>query len=248
MKKVALIFAALVLLLPLAASAQSVIVEDGFISLGEWVPGHGDWLTRGGMLIQRDTDTGLARIDRPLPQDGEFEIAFTVRYEAGGFDSPEDLANNQLHAGFGIHVGVEDPALGMMAWGAGESYLLWLNLDTRTGTARDYPQHLGFRGQVYESESNTAMDLSDMNVDIQAALAGIGVEMAISDLEQFLVTSVPMKIRVNTDTGRIMVMDPTNTSMWFWFDVDPDALDGDYISLRTNGLALRFFDFTVTEL
>lgn len=248
MKKVALILGALLLLLPLAASAQDVIVEDEFISLGEWVPGHGDWGTRGGMLIQRNTKTGLARIDRPLQQDGEFEISFVVRYEAGGFDSPEDLQNNQLHAGFGIHIGAENPPLGRMAWGVGDSFLLWLNLDTRTATAQDFAQHLGFRGQVYRSENSSRMDLTEMNVDIQAALAQLGVEMTISDLNPFLVTSVPMRIRVNTETGRIMVNDPTNQSLWFWFDVDPEVLDGDYISLRTNGLALRFFDFTVTEL
>lgn len=247
MKKVALIFAALLLLLPLAASAQTVVMDE-FNSLGEWVIGDGDWVTRGGMLIQRDVDRGMARIDRPLAHEGEFEISFLVRYEAGGFDSEADLMNNQLHGGFGIQIGGENPPLGRKAWGVGESYLLWLNLDTRTDTASSFPQHSGFRGQVWESESNSAMDITDMNVDIQAALAQLGIEMEISDIEPFLLQSVPMKIRVNMNTGRIMVNDPTNSRMWFWFDVDPDLLEGDYVSLRTNNLALRFMDFTVTEL
>ena len=38
MKKVALIFAALLLLVPFAVSAQ-VVVDDDFATLGEWVPG-----------------------------------------------------------------------------------------------------------------------------------------------------------------------------------------------------------------
>ena len=180
MKKVALIFAALLLLLPLMVSAQ-VIVDDDFSTLGEWVPGYGEWGIRGGMLVQRDTDTGLARIDRMVAPpgvvpSGEFEIAFKVRYEAGGFESQAALLAQQLHGGFGIHVGVENPPLGRVAWGAGNSYLLWLNLDTRVETAMDAREHLGFRAQVYESVKNSEMDLAPgSNIDIIAALNAAGI-------------------------------------------------------------------------
>lgn len=247
MKKVALIFAALLMLLPLALGAQ-VLVDDDFETIGDWVPGFGEWGIRGGMLTQRNTETGLARIDRRVPQSGEYEISFMVRYEAGGFADQAALQAGQLHAGFGIHVGVENPPLGRIAWGAGESYLLWLNLDTRTATMRNaMDQHFGFRGQVYESARNSQMDLTPLNVDIQAALATIGVDLGINDLDQFLVGQIPMKIRVNVDTGRVLVMDPTNPSTWFYFDVEPSVLRGNYLSLRTNSLALSFGDFRVMQ-
>jgi hypothetical protein len=247
MKKVALIFAALLLLLPFAVSAQ-VIVNDDFSTLGEWVPGYGEWGIRGGMLVQRDTHTGLARIDRMVEQDDEYEISFRVRYEAGGFESRAALLAQQLHAGFGIHVGVENPALGRVAWGAGNSYLLWLNLDTRTETAMDAPEHLGFRAQVYRSTSNSEMELVDAyNIDILAALNAFGYDVSLADLESIIAVPAQIKIRVNTDTGRIMVMDPTNPTLWFYFNVAPSVLRGDYMSLRTNSLAVSFSDFMVRQ-
>ena len=247
MKKVALIFAALLLLLPFAASAQ-VIIDDDADGYAEWSAGFGDWDVRGGMYVQRDTGTGLARAVRMVPQSGELEYAFKIRYEAGGFEDQAALRAGQLHAGFGMHVGVENPPrTGAPAWGAGESYLLWLNLDTRREVLTDTPEHFGFRGQVYQSESNATMNLSPYNIDIQEQLANIGIELGINDLEGFLGQLVPMKIRVNYDTGRVMVMDPTNPSLWFWFDVDPDVLEGNYIALRTNSLAVSFADFMVTQ-
>ena len=253
MKKVALIFAALLLLFPLALSAQT-IVDDSFESLGDWVPGYGDWGIRGGMLVQRDTDTGLARIDRPVPQANEIEISFMVRYQAGGFEDQAALRRGYLHAGFGIQVGVENPPLRRVAWGAGSSYLLWLNLDTRPETLADASRHFGFRGQVYESESNSVMDLAtdtkygvELNADIVAALANVGITLGISDIGQYLDMLVPIRIRINYNTGVVMVMDPTNPSLWLSFDVDPAVLAGNYVSLRTNSLAVSFSDFTVTR-
>jgi hypothetical protein len=253
MKKVALIFAALLMLLPFALSAQ-VIVDDSFETLGEWVPGYGEWGIRGGMLVQRDTKTGLARIDRMVPQSGEIEISFTVRYEAGGFEDQAALAMAQLHGGFGIHIGVENPPLGRVAWGAGNSYLLWLNLDTRAAVAKDAPEHLGFRGQVYRSVKNSEMTLTDdtkygvsLNADIIAALNAYGINLGLDDLAVYAGQIVPVKIRVNYRTGVVMVMDPTNPSLWFSFDLDPAILAGNYVSLRTNSLAVSFGDFVVTR-
>ncbi len=248
MKKVALIFAALLMLLPLVVSAQ-VIVDDSFEgrSTGEWVPGYGEWGVRGGMLVQRDTETGLARIDRRVPQSGEIEISFKVRYEAGGFEDQSALRRGLLHGGFGIHVGVENPPLGRVAWGAGNSYLLWLNLDTRRATLTDASEHFGFRGQVYRSTNNATMNLTPYNVDITAELENIGITLGVNQIDQFLGILVPMKIRVNYNTGRIMVMDPTNPSLWFYFDVEPSVLRGNYLSLRTNSLAVSFADIMVTQ-
>lgn len=249
MKKVALVFAALLMLLPLVASAQ-VIIDDDADAYSEWSFGYPteDWDVRGGMLVQRNTETGLARALRMVSQSGELEYSFKVRYEAGGFEDQAALRAGQLHGGFGIQIGIENPPrTGAPAWGAGNSYLLWLNLDTRREVLSDSPEHFGFRGQVYESETNARMSLSPYNVDIQQALAGIGVNLRIADIDQFLGQLVPMRIRVNYDTGRIMVADPTNPSLWFWFDVEPSVLRGNYIALRTNSLALSFADFMVTR-
>src|SRR6056297_3644602 len=184
MKKVALIFAALLMVLPLVVSAQ-VIVDDSFEgrSTGEWVQGYGEWGVRGGMLVQRDTETGLARIDRRVPQSGEIEISFKVRYEAGGFEDQAALRGGQLHGGFGIHVGVENQPLGRVAWGAGNSYLLWLNLDTRRSTLVDARQHYGFRGQVYRSTNNATMDLTPYNVDITAELQNVGITLGVNQID-----------------------------------------------------------------
>ena len=251
MKKVALIFAALLLLFPLAVSAQ-VIVDDDFNTLGEWVPGYGEWGIRGGMLVQRDTDTGLARIDRMVapsaPRSGEFEVSFKVRYEAGGFESRAALLAQQLHAGFGIHLGVEDPPLGRVAWGAGDSYLLWLNLDTRAETAMGAREHVGFRAQVYESVSNSEMSLLEAyNVDIIAALNAYGYDVSLADLSDYVESPVEIRIRANMTTGKIMVMDPTNPTLWFVFNVRPNVLRGNYVSLRTNSLAASYADFMIRQ-
>jgi hypothetical protein len=253
MKKVALIFAALLVLFPLALSAQ-VIVSDDFSTLGDWVPGYGEWGIRGGMLVQRDTSTGLARIDRPVPQSNEIEISFKVRYQAGGFEDTMALNRGYLHAGFGIQIGVENPPLGRVAWGDGNSYLLWLNLDTRPDTMANASQHVGFRGQVYRSRTNAVMDLSDdarygvqLNADIIAALNANGINLGINDLQRYLDVQVPIKLRVNYTTGVVMVMDPTNPSLWLTFDLDPAVLRGNYMSLRTNSLAVSFADFMVTS-
>lgn len=249
MKKCALIFGALLLFVPVFSMAQTIMVDNQFGGLGDWEPAGGDWSTLGGFLFQNDPTVGLARIDFPFDHQGEFQIEFKVRYQRGGFTDAEAFAAQQFHGGFGIHVGVDEAALGRVAWGNGESYLLWLNLDTRPNTRTNYPQHFGFRAQVYESTNNITMDLDrDLNIDIMAALASVGINMSMNDLNAFVNQNVPMRIRVNTRNGRIMVNDPTSPTTWFFFDVDPAVLRaGSYLSLRTNGVALRFDDFRIVR-
>ncbi len=252
---------AMVLLLALStAGAQQI--NDSFSSMGEWRAGDGSWSTEGGRLIQSDTRAGRARIDRPAEQSGIYELEFTIRYVDGGYASEQALSRGEYHAGFGIHVGVEDPALGGSSWGAGESYLLWLNLDTRESTRRDHPEHYGFRAQVYESSSNSSMSLarnslirrnSDLrqvaeedylSLDIIAALRNMGVNFTMNDLMRFLDRDVPVNIRVNTRTGEVGVLDPT-APVRFYVTLDPEILEGDYFSLRTNSIAASFNYFRV---
>ena len=252
MKKFALILGALLVVGTMATVAQSV--DDDFSSMRGWTAGAGDWVARGGRLVQQDGDALLARADRMVDQRGMYELEFTIRYIDGGYRNQSDMERGIYHAGFGIHLGVEDPLLGRVSWGAGESYLLWLNLDTRPQTMRNAPQHYGFRAQVYESGGNSSMSLMRdralsrdpvlsqyivrdyMSIDIIAALRDWGVDLSIEDIGRYLDVDVPVNIRVNTRTGSIGVLDPT-APVRFFFDVDPDVLQGNYISLRTNSLA-----------
>ena len=103
-------------------------------SMRGWTAGPGDWVVRGGRMVQQDAGEPLARADRMVTQQGEYELEFSIRYVDGGYSSMSDMQNGIYHAGFGIQIGVENPALGRSSWGAGNSYLLWLNLDTRPST------------------------------------------------------------------------------------------------------------------
>lgn len=260
MKKIALIMGALLLVISMVAVGQSV--NDDFSSMRGWRSGAGDWVVRGGRLVQQDAQEPLARIDRRVDQANPYELEFAIRYVDGGARNQEDFANGIYHAGFGIHVGVDNPALGRKAWGNGNSYLLWLNLDTRPQTRRDNPEHYGFRAQVYRSTSNTVMSLARdpalsrdpelsryvvrdyMSIDIIRALRDWGVNVTVDDLGNYLNTDVPINIRVNPRTGEIGVLDPT-APIRFYFQVDPAVLRGTYVSLRTNKLAASFPYFRV---
>ncbi|MFO8043724.1 MAG: hypothetical protein R6U25_11015 [Alkalispirochaeta sp.] len=260
MRKFALMLGALMLTVSMVTVAQSV--NDDFGSMREWTAGPGDWVVRGGRLVQQDAGEPLARADREVSQSGEYELEFTIRYVDGGYRNQDDFEDGIYHAGFGIHLGVENPALGRSSWGAGESYLLWLNLDTRPETRRDHPEHYGFRAQVYQSNSNTSMGLvrdaalerdpelssvvvdDYMSIDLVAALRAWGVDLSVDDLARYLDQDIPVNIRVNTRTGRIGVLDPT-APVRFYFNVDPEVLQGDYVSLRTNGLAASYNYFQV---
>ncbi|MFA7567244.1 MAG: hypothetical protein WCY01_09485 [Alkalispirochaeta sp.] len=260
MKKFTLILGVLLLTVSMVAVAQSV--NDDFSSMRNWRAGSGDWVVRGGRLVQQSTNAVLARIDRPARQAGEYELEFAIRYVDGGYKNMEDFRKGIYHAGFGIHLGVENPALGKPSWGAGNSYLLWLNLDTRPETRRNYPEHYGFRAQVYKSDSNSRMKLARdpaisrdpdlrrvvvddyMSIDLIAALRAWGVNISIDDLGQYLNRDVPINIRVNTRTGSIGVLDPT-APVRFYFNVDPKVLAGNYVSLRTNSLAASYNYFTI---
>ncbi|TVR68899.1 MAG: hypothetical protein EA427_09095 [Spirochaetaceae bacterium] len=260
MKKIALIMGALLLTASMVVVAQTV--NDDFSSMRGWTAGAGDWVVRGGRLVQQNAQEPLARIDRRVNQGSPYELEFAIRYVDGGFRNQADFENGIYHAGFGIHLGVENPALGRKAWGSGNSYLLWLNLDTRPETRRNRPEHYGFRAQLYRSTDNSTMSLARdpalrrdpelsryvvddyMSIDIIRALRDWGVNASVHDLAMALDLDVPINIRVNPRTGEIGVLDPT-APIRFFFQVDPAVLRGDYVSLRTNKLAASFPYFTV---
>ena len=259
MRKTILIAIAAVILIAAPAFTQTVVERHNFTSMGQWVPGPGNWSVSGNRLHQNDPREPLARVDKRLAQHGTYQLDFNIRYADGGYRSVRDLQNEHLHAGFGVQVGVSNPPLRGKSWGLGESYLLWLNLDTRPETRREKPEHFGLRAQVYESKSNTNMDLMRsrelqallgsplVSIDIAEALyRELGFLIDVADVEPFLYRDVPISIRVNTRTGEIGVKDPT-APLRFFFSVDPAVLRGNYIALRTNGLAANFSDFVVTS-
>jgi hypothetical protein len=218
--------------------AQSVLAEDSFSSIGVWKTAGGTWRADGS-LVQSDTNAGLARINRQIPQSGVYQVDFTVKYVDGGFASRQDALGGKYHAGFGIHIGV-DKAAPARAWGNGKSYLLWVNLDTTVD--RNSP-HFGFRGQIYQSRTNTNMTLmKDHNVEI------LPLDTAFKTLNGFAGKTVPVKILINTNDGEIRVYDPTVPNYYYYFYLDPKLLKGAWISLRTNKLSAAFDDFKVTKI
>jgi hypothetical protein len=248
MKKLTLLLGLMLLLLPFLISAQTVQAEGM-----SWMVGFGDWAAKNGKLYQEDENTGYAQINVPVSQRGVVEFEFTVRYNEGGYNEGT-MDDGPYHGGFGVHIGVDSPAKGM-AWGNGKSYLLWLNMDTRMDTAKNYPQHLGFRAQVFKSDNNYMMDLmSDYNVDIPAAL-GLTLDQIKNAgiLWKYVNMDVPVKINVDTRSGKVKVYDPSidpetyGYAYAYSFYLDPSILkNGKYLSLRTNDLGLIFDDFKVS--
>ncbi len=107
MKKFALVLGALLLLLPFVATAQTVLQQDNFSSMSGWQVGSGSWAVQGGRLVQSDTQAPMARVDHMLNQGGSYQISFNVQYVGGGYMNAMDLQNMSLHAGFGIHIAVD---------------------------------------------------------------------------------------------------------------------------------------------
>jgi hypothetical protein len=152
---------------------------------------YGEWNIEGNRLVQNDLDAGMARVDVPYPQAGISEYQFNVQYINGGADDG--------HAGFGIHIFVDNPAPGK-AWGNGDSYLLWMNYDENAkGITK------GLSAQVYKSLNNSQMDLvADFDLNKYSNL--------ISEANADFV--LPVKMTVNGITGDVKVYDPTNSSKW----------------------------------
>lgn len=182
----------------------------------------GSWGFVGPRLHQRDAAAGLAKVNIRANQRGPMIYEFNAKYEGGLEDG---------HGGFGIHIFM-DSAFNGRSWGAGNSYLLWLNYDENPITPGI---HKGFSAQVYRSRSNSVMDLVT-SYDLNQYLPYI----TWADLAN----PVPIRIWINGDTGEVRVYDPTDpTYSWYWFfylDRRDLPLRGDWIALRTNGMSVSF--------
>jgi hypothetical protein len=193
--------------------AQAQLPEHHFAS--------GNWALTGQRLYQNDAGARLAKLNIQAPQSGVMLYEFEARYENGADDG---------HGGFGLHF-FEDAPLNRASWGAGNSYLLWLNYDEHP-ISKDIPK--GLSAQLYRSVTNARMDLVQ-SYDLNR----------YADLltDENLAHPVRFKIVVYGDTGEIRVYDPTEDgSIYYELHINRRdlPLKGDWVSLRTNGMSLSF--------
>jgi hypothetical protein len=210
----------LVFFLLISCIAVSVFAQ---VQLPEYRFASGSWSFAGPRLYQNDDRAPLAKVNFRVPQSGPMLYEFNARYESGAEDG---------HGGFGVHV-FADSAYNAASWGAGKSYLLWLNYDENPLRNSGIPA--GFSAQVYRSISNSSMTLVD-SVDLN--------EFAYLITDYNLSQPVPVKLWVDGSTGEVRVYDPTDPDLnyYFYFYVDSRdvPLRGDWVSLRTNGVNLSF--------
>lgn len=234
--KVHLSLAALCSFLIVGAVSAQTLADDNFNSMNGWNPVNGSW-TAAGTLVQSDTETGLAMINRQLPQSGAYTLEYDVSYLNGGYADYMAAAQGKYHGGFGIHVGVDTPSA-VKSWGNSKSYLLWFNLDTTVPSSSPY---YGLRAQVYESFSNSRMSLmEDYNAEI------LPIEVVTANLD-YLSEVLHVKFDIDTDSGEVTVYDPTVEDGTYTVQLDPAVLKGGYVSFRTNGMSAAFDHFKVTK-
>jgi len=208
----------MVLVLVLIAGAVFAYAQA---SLPNYQAVSGSWSMIGGRLHQTDERARLARVNIRVPQASDImTYEFDAKYEGGAEDG---------HAGFGIHVYV-DNAFPREAWGAGRSILLWLNYDERPLTS-DIPK--GFSAQVYRSLSNTDMRLIE-SIDLN--------EFFYYVTDDDLKLAWPVKIVINSNSGEVRVYDPVDPTYFYYFNLNRSYLPlrGDWVVLRTNGFKASF--------
>ena len=202
-----------------------VLITGGVFAYAQALPDYrpvsGSWSLRGGRLHQTDEKARLARVNIPVHQASDImTYEFDARYEGGAEDG---------HAGFGIHVFV-DNAHPREAWGAGRSFLLWLNYDEKP-LSSDIPK--GFSAQIYRSLSNTDMRLID-SIDLNDFFYYV--------TDNDLTLAWPVKIVINSNSGEVRVYDPGDPTYYYYFGLDRSylPLKGEWVVLRTNGFKASF--------
>ena len=189
------------------------------------VPVHrfasGDWSFIGPRLYQNDPTARLAKVNFDVPQSGAMIYEFNGRYEGGTEDG---------HGGFGIHIFV-DSAFNEASWGAGRSYLIWLNYDE---APISQGIQTGFSAQIYRSTSNSHMDL------VESLSLDEYLPWMIANLDR----TIPFRILADGDSGEVRIYDPSSPGFenYFYFNVDPRDLPlrGNHVAVRTNGIKVSF--------
>jgi uncharacterized protein YqkB len=180
----------------------------------------GDWVISGNRLYQNDTGARLAKMNIPLPQQNEMSYVFNARYEGGAEDG---------HGGFGLHLFVDSP-LGRASWGAGNSYLIWLNYDEDPA---DENIPAGLSALLYRSYSNSRMEL-EHSIDLNNFATLLSPET--------LSRPITFKIVADANTGKItMYLPDVNNTAYIEFNVTENLpLKGNWLALRSNGMMLSF--------
>jgi hypothetical protein len=185
---------------------------------------EGEWELDGERLLQSDPDSPRAKFAVSYPQAGPTEYVFNVRYEGGVLEDG--------HGGFGIHIFADEVKRGR-AWGAGESWLLWLNYDVA-------PEGIapGLSAQVYRSVNNSRMDLLadyDLNWALQN-MSDIGLT-----LDDLLSQTVTIRLSVDPASGEVVFHDPFSEGYVYRFTLPMDSRSiGSMVVLRSNGMRISF--------
>ena len=198
-----------------------IIGIAGVLFAQQDVPPHrfasGNWSFTGPRLYQNDEAARLAKVNFDAPQSGAMIYEFNGRYEGGAEDG---------HGGFGIHIFV-DSALNAASWGAGRSYLIWLNYDEAPGVS-SIPA--GFSAQIYRSTSNSRMDLVE----------SLSLDEHLPWLLENLDRTIPFRILADGNSGEVRIYDPSSPGLehYFFFNIDPRDLPlrGNHVAVRTNGM------------
>jgi len=207
-----------VLALVLMGAGLFVYAQAG---LPEYYPASGRWANIGGRLYQNDENARLAKVNIPVIQNSDIMIyEFNARYEGGAEDG---------HGGFGLHIFVNN-SYNRQSWGAGQSYLLWLNYDENPLNKNIQS---GLSAQLYRSVSNYQMELLE-----SFDLNGYADLLTDENLSQ----PINFKISVNTRTGEVTVNDPIYVDDYYTLNLDRRYLPlrGNWVSVRTNGMKMSF--------
>jgi hypothetical protein len=218
MKRLTVLLCLLLLIVPAFLFAQN---------LGDWKAAYGDWKMMAGRLVQSSTKAGMAQAYMPMRQSGVVQYEFDVRYVDGAMDQ---------YAGFGVHIGIDKPSAGK-SWGNGKSVLLWLTYDPKAYDGS------GVFAQAYKSVSSSRMNLihaAKAYMIPASRLQGI----YLNRLSEYV---LPVKIRVNYDTGSVKVWDPIIPNYFYRFSLGEPIRNGAYISVRTNSVALSFGNFRISK-
>jgi len=100
----------------------------------------------------------------------------------------------------------------------------------------------GVYAQAYKSETSSAMDMAHAATAYQIPAS----RLKDINLDKMAMYSLPVKIRINYDTGSVKVWDPLVANYFYRFSLGGPVKNGAYVSVRTNSLAASFGNFTVS--
>ncbi|UCB45297.1 MAG: hypothetical protein JSV25_13945 [Spirochaetota bacterium] len=219
------------------AFSQTTLVYETFgsKSLARWTPASGNWKVMEGRLVQTNANEKMAMITIPVNQSGDILYEFDVKYVSGGQDD---------YAGFGIHVCVNKPSKSR-TWGNGRSLLGWVTWD---------PKHYGYPGgfiHLYDSKGATSMGLST-RVFPGSDIMRYGDRLPIARQylqRKYLGYTIPVKIRLDTKTGRGRIYDPFDPDRYFYrFSLGGAIRPGDFFTFRTNSVSVSIDNLKISKL